>query len=141
MATVKSINNGEQYSEMQKRKIMIVEDEIIPARVMERILQSWGYEVCCLASSLEDAITAAYLEEPDAIIMDVKINGRADGLEAARYIKTHFDTPIVFMSGYPDEIIKREAEPLSIGYMVKPVDFQKLKNLMESIWLPGTVYY
>ena len=60
---------------MGNNKILIVEDEAIIALEIEDRLLTMGYEVCGSASSGEKAILLAEKNNPDIILMDIKLKG------------------------------------------------------------------
>jgi CheY-like chemotaxis protein len=111
-----------------------VEDEIIEAMFLAKILEHWGYEVCETVTSGEDAIKEAEIENPDLVIMDIYIHERMSGIETASKIRSQLGIPIIFMTGYSDEETRQKAciaEPA--GYFVKPLNYDKLKEALMSI--------
>ncbi|MBT8382739.1 MAG: response regulator, partial [Ignavibacteria bacterium] len=64
-------------------KILIVEDEAIVAKNIEKHLNSAGYSVVGYAATAEESIKKALKEKPDLVLMDVKLRGATDGIEAA----------------------------------------------------------
>ncbi len=105
-----------------KVKVLIVDDEIIPAMALCIELEDLGYELCSLASSGEQAIKIAEHENPSIVLMDIRLSGVIDGIEAARQIKAGVGIPVIYMTGYPDDETKEAAgvtEPYE--YLVKPV--------------------
>lgn len=118
---------------MVKKKILLVEDEYIIYFSLRNILQRRGYAVCDIITTGEEAIISAEKEKPDIIIMDINLNGKMNGIEAGIKIKTCFDIPIIFMTGYSESELRekaKEAEP--IGYFIKPVDIKALLSTIES---------
>ena len=65
------------------RQVLIVEDEAILAASIERRLQKLGYRVAAITDSGEEAIQIAAQNNPDLVLMDIKLNGQMDGIEAA----------------------------------------------------------
>ena len=115
-------------------KILIVEDEVIEAMFLAKLLELWGYEVCELIAFGEDAIREAGMKKPDLVLMDISIHGELSGLEAAVRIRTQFGIPIIFMTGYSDEETRRAADAaLAAGYFIKPLNYEKLKEAIGTI--------
>ncbi|HAM49313.1 MAG TPA: hypothetical protein DCP92_00925 [Nitrospiraceae bacterium] len=117
-----------------KKKILIVEDEVIEAMFLKNILELWGYEVCEITTSGDDAITEAETEKPDLVLMDVHIPGTLNGIESAHMIRSQAGIPIIFMTGYSDEETRqkaRSAQPAE--YFIKPLNYDKLKDALKSI--------
>ncbi|MBT4089321.1 MAG: response regulator, partial [Deltaproteobacteria bacterium] len=88
---------------MEKAKILIVEDEAIIAMEMESQIQGLGYEVTSIVDTGEKAISKAESDKPDLIIMDIRIKGEMDGIDAAEVIRKRFGIPVVFSTAYLDE--------------------------------------
>jgi CheY-like chemotaxis protein len=64
--------------------LMLVEDERIVAFDLKRQLQGFGYHVGAVVASGEQAVTAGAAEKPDLVLMDIHLEGRMDGIEAAK---------------------------------------------------------
>ena len=82
--------------------ILIVEDEQLVAVDLEAHLTRLGYQVVDTAASGEEAWEKAQAAQPDLILMDVRLAGPMDGIEAARRIRRECDAPIVFLTAYSD---------------------------------------
>ncbi len=106
---------------MVQTRILVVEDEVIVADDIRRSLQNMGYDVTSIASSGEIAIKKVEENTPDLVLMDIMLQGKMDGIEAASQIKSRFDIPVVYLTAYSDEKIMERAkitEPF--GYLIKP---------------------
>ncbi len=117
---------------MTPARIMIVEDERITAEDIHDILTHLGYTVTALVSSGMDAIREAGHTNPDLVLMDIRIKGDMDGIEAAREIRERFDIPVVYLTAHADrETLDRAklAEPL--GYLIKPFQEAELLASIE----------
>jgi CheY-like chemotaxis protein len=115
-------------------KVLIAEDEIITAMAMKNDLEDMGYEVCSFATSGQKAIQIAENEHPNVILMDVKFGGGMDGIEAASEIRSRFDIPSIYMSGYTWENIKESFEVTEpFEYIPKPVEAIDMKNAIELV--------
>jgi PAS domain S-box-containing protein len=117
---------------MTTRRIMIVEDETMVAAQMARSLECLGYEVATIEVSGEDAVRRADALKPDLILMDIKLDGKMDGIEAARLIVSRFPVPIIYTSAYSrDPILERAKETHPVGYLVKPIPLEALRVNIE----------
>ena len=128
----KSIDRG--YRVMAKAKVMIAEDEIITAADLRNELQNLGYSICSFATSGEKAIQTAEQEKPDVVLMDIRLKGELNGVEAANEIRSRFGVPIIYMTGYSLEMFKDKAgvvEPYE--YIGKPMEIGDIKNAIESV--------
>lgn len=115
----------------RKKKVLIVEDEAIFAMSMRRVLIKSGYDVFEPVSTGEEAVKRTNAEKPDLIIMDVMLQGKIDGIQAAMGIRAMHDIPIVFISGYQEtELLERAKSVGSSIYLIKPI---KPKDLESAI--------
>ena len=116
---------------MAKEKILVVEDESIIAWDVKNRLNELGYSVPSVSSSGEDAIEKSEEMHPDLVLMDIKIKGDVDGIEAAKQIYDRFDIPVVYMSAYSDDkTLKRAMLTKPFGYITKPFDDLELDALI-----------
>jgi CheY-like chemotaxis protein len=116
-----------------KRKILIVEDEILTARMISNQLRNSGYNTCRLATNGEDALSAAASENPNLILMDIRLAGTMDGIEVAEMILSRRKIPIVFMSGYiNNDIIDRAEQLKPLAYLTKPFNLAELQSILDS---------
>ena len=104
-------------------KIMVVEDEISVSMELEEMLTENGYRVPGVAVSGEEAITKARLLEPDLILMDIKLSGKLDGIDAAARIRSRMDIPSIFLTGHGEkELVDRAVKADPLGYIMKPLN-------------------
>ncbi len=115
-------------------KLLIVEDKFLVAKLLQRNLELVGYQVCELASTGQEAIEQAEQEQPDFVLMDIRLAGDMDGIEAAREIHKRFQIPIIFMTGYLDKEIKVQARAIDpLAYLVKPITPDHVKPVIDSV--------
>lgn len=117
-----------------KFRILLVEDEALISMCLEMELTGTGYGIYKRLATGEDAVAVALQDLPDCIIMDIRLSGSIDGIEAAERIRANSDIPIIFMTGYPDKTIKERARKTNpLGYFVKPLQAVSLKPLIDSL--------
>ncbi len=113
--------------------IMIVEDDIVPANYLKKILESEGYNVVAMQTSGSGAITIAKQIKPDLIFMDIMLKDNISGAEAAREI--HYLNPsilIVFLTAYSDkEMIEIAVESNAFAYLLKPYRDKEILATLE----------
>ncbi len=80
--------NGNRSDSPGKLKILVVEDERIVARDLQVRLTNLGYALSGMASSKEEALISAERERPDLVLMDIRLKGIPDGIEAAQELRT-----------------------------------------------------
>ena len=79
---------------MASARIMVVEDEGITAKDIETRLTRLGYEVSAIAHSASEAIAKAAKSRPDLVLMDIKLKGVVDGVQAAEQLRARWGIPI-----------------------------------------------
>jgi diguanylate cyclase (GGDEF)-like protein/PAS domain S-box-containing protein len=115
-----------------KTQILVVEDENIVALDIQNQLKRLGYAVQAIATSGEEAIHKAADASPDLILMDIKLKGALDGVEAAEQIRARFDIPVVFLTAYSDEATLQRAKVTKpFGYLLKPFQARELHTTIE----------
>jgi CheY-like chemotaxis protein len=117
---------------MANARILIVEDEPIVAWDLERRLTRLGYVVLGIVSSGQDAIEQALALRPDLILMDIRLRGPMDGIEAAEHIRAQFQTVIVYLTAYADEpTVQRALARAPAMVMRKPFHIRELQSTLE----------
>jgi CheY-like chemotaxis protein len=117
---------------IRNTQILVVEDEGIIASDIQRTLEKYGYSVLAVVSSGEEALEKAGVYRPDLILMDISLEGNMDGIEAAAQIKSHFNIPIVYITGKADKhTIDRAKQTDPAGYLIKPFDERTLSTAVE----------
>ena len=112
---------------MEKKKILVVEDETIVAHDLRESVKKLGYEVTALVASGEDAIIQAEKDQPDLVLMDVVLNGKVDGVQAAQKINSRLNIPIVFLTAYSDDKTQLRAKNSApFGYVCRPTKFIRI---------------
>jgi len=115
-------------------RILMVEDEVLTAMMMEAGLRKTGFPVAHRVVSGEAAVSLATEEVFHVVLMDIRLAGQMDGIEAAHQIQQIRKTPIIFMTGYQDEETRLRAQELSpLAYLVKPVDGIQLAALLREL--------
>lgn len=117
----------------EKAKILIVEDETLIAEDIQKMLQKWGYHVIGVATAGKQAIEIAKEDRPDLILMDIRIKGEVNGVEAAILIESHYQRsiPIIFITAVPVRLyaLIKSIDPCL--YLNKPFTEQELKKCVE----------
>src|SRR5687767_5370868 len=88
----------ERVNFMASAQILVVEDEAIVARNIQRELEGMGYAVPTVASSGEEALHKAAETHPDLVLMDIVLKGDMDGVETTERLREQFDVPVVYLT-------------------------------------------
>jgi len=117
---------------MNDTSIFIVEDETIVAKNIEKHLLNSGYKVAGSATTAEEAVAKISSLKPDLVLMDIKLKGKKDGIEAADEIRKNFRLPVIFLTSYTDEETFQRAKITDpFGYLIKPFDIKELNRTVE----------
>jgi len=113
-------------------RIMIVEDEELVAQDIQQLLESRGYAITSHVRTGEDAVTKVARDVPDIILMDIKLAGDMDGIEAADIIGKRFFTSVIFLTAYvDDDTLNRAKITDPFGYVSKPFTDRDLISAVE----------
>ena len=116
---------------MKEARVLVVEDEEVVARTLQRHLQDIGFRVGGLCNNGPEAIAVAMAEPLDLVLMDVHLDGPMDGIETARLIRERINVPLVFLTALADPDTIERAKAISPhGYLVKPFDQKALHASM-----------
>lgn len=119
---------------MATLKILIVEDESLIAMAIEMALHGAGYQVCASIPTGEEAVNVCRECRPDLLLMDIRLAGKLDGIEAVQKIHEFLSIPVVFMSGYHDPATMRRIDALKpLAFLNKPVRIQELQPLLAGL--------
>ena len=114
---------------MAQTRILVVEDERMVAKDIERRLHRLGYTVCAIASSGPEAIAQAAQTQPDLVLMDIVLQGPMDGVEAAEQIRAHSHIPVIYLTAHVDaHTLQRAKSTEPFGYILKPFDTKTLQT-------------
>ena len=117
-----------------KFKVLIVEDEFLTAISLKMDLEELGLDVLNPVAKGEDSVPVAIQENPNLILMDIRLAGGLDGIEAAEEIHLKRKIPIVFMTGYATDKTKARALKLTpIDFLEKPVDIHKIEKIITTL--------
>jgi two-component system, response regulator PdtaR len=106
---------------VQKRRVVIAEDEALIRLDLVSLLEDAGYEVVAAVADGQAAIEAVELLKPDLVLMDVAMP-ILDGVTAASKITEQKLAPVVMVTAYSQvELVERAADAGAMGYLVKPV--------------------
>jgi len=115
-------------------RVLVVEDEALIARCICEDLKDFGVKPFKPLPKGELAVEVALKEKPDLIIMDIRLAGVMDGIEAAQKIKEKASIPIIFMTGYATGYIKERAQSVDcIEFLEKPINVEDLKPIIKQL--------
>lgn len=111
--------------------ILVVEDEQLVADDLRETLEYLGYSVSDLVASGEEAIIQAEIKKPNLVLMDIRLEGQMDGIEASMHIQS-FGIPVVYLTANADQAtLERAKVSQPFGYILKPFDEKTLSTTIE----------
>jgi two-component system cell cycle sensor histidine kinase/response regulator CckA len=114
----------------KSHRVLVVEDEGLIAHDIATRLEALGHQVVAQVGTAQEAIEHA--AQADLVLMDIRLDGRSDGVEAAAAIRDRYHVPVIFLTANADRATidrAKVAEPF--GYIVKPLAPAALASSIE----------
>src|SRR6266536_2039149 len=119
-------------------RALIIEDEILIAEELRERLSRLGFYVIAAVDSADEGIAIATRERPDLVLMDIRLKGEKDGVQAAKEIRQHVDVPIVYLTAHSDELTVNRAKATEHdGFILKPFQRRELQSTIEAARAQG----
>ena len=121
-------------------RVLIVEDELLVAWQLESLARDQNLDVCGLVPDGEGAIEQAADLNVDLVLMDIRLAGRMDGVEAARRILDQRGTPVIFVTAHGDPATRAHVERTVPGapVLTKPISAGQLRDaIATALKTPG----
>ena len=114
--------------------MLIIEDEFMIALALEKQLEQHGCEVVAKVDNAEEALALIEYNHPDLIVMDIKLNGGIDGIEAVRRIREFADIPVIYLTGNGEAGSMEQVEETGpAAILIKPVKPEILKEVLDQV--------
>jgi len=108
---------------MSEIRVLIVEDEPLIAFDIETILTNIDFSVSAISHNYNDAIFQLQNNIPDAVLLDVNLNDKQDGIDIGTIIHQQYKIPFVYITSYADKgTLERAKKTRPAGYIVKPFE-------------------
>lgn len=118
-----------------KANILIVEDELIFAHDLKENLEKLGYVVAGIVADGERVLQETERHKPQLVLMDIRIRGKKDGIQAAEELRNH-QLPVIFLTAFADEETFQKAKITGpFGYILKPLHDLRLLEITIEIAL------
>jgi DNA-binding LytR/AlgR family response regulator len=119
-------------SNTKKLKVMIVEDEMIVAKDLQRILKKLNYETTDPFASGRKALEQMEFLRPDFVLLDINLKGDMDGIQLAEHIMHDYGIPFVFITAFSDKQTLSRAKMVEpYGYIIKPFSEDDIRTTVE----------
>lgn len=117
---------------VDSNRILIVEDEGIVAMDLQFTLEKLGHKVVGVVASGEEAVRKVTEDQPNLVLMDIRLKGKIDGIEAASQIQSKFDVPVIYLTAHADKSTLARAKVTEpFGYILKPFEERELSINIE----------
>ncbi len=112
-------------------KVLIVEDDLILTMLNTRFVEILGHEVVKALKSGEEAVEFTKENDIDIILMDIRLKGKMDGIEAMIEINKTKDIKAIYITGNSDPETRKRAEATNmLDFCVKPLNFEELEVIL-----------
>jgi PAS domain S-box-containing protein len=116
-----------------KGRIVVVEDDDLIAHLIGLMLKRRDYVMTGWATTGEEALARVVETTPDLVLMDIRLNGRLDGIDAATYVLTVLKVPVVFVTASGDDsTLARARRAHPYGVITKPFNEREMFLSIES---------
>ena len=113
-------------------RALIVEDETLIAEELRERLSRLGFAVIAAVGSADEGIAIATKERSDLVLMDIRLKGEKDGVQAAQEIREQVDVPIVYLTAYSDQLtVDRAKGSEHDGFLLKPFRGRELQATID----------
>jgi len=118
---------------MNRIKVLIVEDEPINSKILEKLVLHLGYEKPIIVTNCNDALNVIKNECPSLVLMDISLGDDSlDGIETAKIIKENYEVPVIYLTAHSEDyILNRAISTNPYDYLIKPVNHNDLKVSIE----------
>jgi two-component system, response regulator PdtaR len=116
------------------KSVLVVEDEFLIANLLSAMVTDVGMKVCGLADNVETAIELAVQHRPDVVLMDVRLKGKRDGVDAGFAVHEKVGSAIVYVTGSREPAnIARINSDHPAAVLIKPISFEELADTLKKV--------
>ena len=117
----------------QPLRVLIVEDDQLVAMDHKAVVAHLGAEVIGETNCGEEAVCLAEDLAPDVVMMDVRLRGALDGIDAAELISLRLGIPIVFVTAYGDPETRDRMDDVGpMGPVLKPASVAQIRDAIRT---------
>ena len=113
--------------------VLVVDDEFLIADAFCMQVEDMGMAVCGTAATADEAVAQAETHRPSIVLMDVRLRGDKDGVDAALVIHRTVGSKVIFITGSREQATIARiqlAQPFAV--LFKPVSDLQLRNAIEA---------
>lgn len=114
--------------------VLVVEDEFLIAASLKMQIEDLGMSVCGTADTAQEAIAMAQKFRPRVVLMDMRLKGQGDGVDAALAIHLSVGSKVIFITGSREPAtMARIQEDHPAAVLFKPIYGRQLQTAIESV--------
>lgn len=112
--------------------VLIVEDDPLYALDLKIFIDELGYQLVGVVDNSEDVFEIVKKEQPDLLLMDIKIKGKLNGIELAEALQKDFKLAVIFITSFDDRVTYEKAKnTIHYGYLIKPFNKITLESTID----------
>ncbi len=111
----------------QRRRVLVIEDEVIVGMLLEDMLDELGCEVAAISTHIEEALQLARTLDIDLAILDINLRGKPS-FPVADVLSSR-GVPFMFATGYGAQILKPPYSGTPI--LQKPFQLDDLQRMLS----------
>ena len=112
--------------------ILIVEDELLIAEHISRVLASTGYASTCCVTNVEDAIAFIERDKPQLVLTDIMLLGNQTGIDLGNLLHQKYRIPFIYITSHTgSDMISKVKFTHPNAYLVKPFKREDLLVAIE----------
>ncbi|WP_029007599.1 PhyR family response regulator anti-anti-sigma factor [Azospirillum halopraeferens] len=117
--------------------ILIVEDDAIIAFDLAETVRSMGHIVCGTAATMDEALGLAAEHTPTLALMDIRLAEGDNGIEVARELRRQRFLPVIFVTAFPEDVVRRGVEYLG-PVIPKPFTREQIEQaITRAVFTPA----
>jgi len=115
-----------------KNHILIVDDEFMIVQLLTFYVEDMGFVVCGSAATADAAVALAQEHRPAVVLMDMRLKGQKDGVDAALAIHDTVGSKVIFITGSSEPSTRdRIALDHPSSILIKPVTEHQLRDAID----------
>jgi two-component sensor histidine kinase/DNA-binding response OmpR family regulator len=119
-------------------KVMIAEDDLMMADMLEDVLVAGGYEVCGIARTVDKAVELGERHKPDLAVLDLRLAEGGLGTDIAARLNRHGSLGVLYASGNAGQMGLTKADgEACLGKPYRPEDVVRALKIVEQIVSTG----
>ena len=113
--------------------VAVVDDEVLIAMGLSEQVEGLGMPVCGTAATADEAVALAQAKRPAVVLMDVRLQGDKDGVDAAIAIHETVGSKVIFVTGSREPAtMERISKDHPAGVLFKPISDWQLRQAIDT---------